>query len=625
MRKPSSGSRPFLGAGKWIMVIVTTVAAVFGLLANARYLGLTPWLGLGGVSLADLTARRVSLTPAVDTLTAIGDTLQLAATVTDEHGSTVAGAFVVWAADDSSVITVDSSGAVVARGPGVATVVASVRDHAGRARITVRQRVGSLMIGPGPIVRLPEGATTQLAARALDARGRLVAGRTIHWESADTSIARIDAVGVVSAVTPGRTTLSASTEGSSASLPVEVSLSPASAHLLAGGDQRASAGRRLPEEVAVEVLSRSGRPVPGAVVSFAAAEGVVDPQAATTDRAGRARAWWSVGSQAGRQHLVVTVAGVDSTIVVTAEADPVPANTRVQVAGEVPRGEVGTALSGPVGIRVTDSSGAAVADVPVAWTPVDGGRVEGLAPRTDSLGEAWARWTLGRRAGAQRVRVQVGNPRTMPPFTVTAAALAGPAAAVAIESGAGQGAAVGATLRHPVVVLLADRDGNPAAGGTLRAIALSGGNLPDTLFVADGSGRVRLHWTLGRRAGPQQLELQVGQAAPVRVSARAHPLEPANVVAGAAPRSASAGSTLARPIVFTVSDAYGNPISDVQVAFAPSSGSVARVRVMTDAKGQAAARWRLGVQPGEQTLTATVRGTSVKGSVIVRALRGSRP
>ncbi len=608
-------------AGKWIVVSLTTAAAVIGFLVNARNLGLTPWLGLGGVSLANLAARRVVLAPAHDTLTAIGDTLQLAATVTDVHGATLAGATLVWATDDSGVVTVDSSGAVLARGPGTATITATVHEHAGAARVTVAQRVSSVAIGRDTIIRLAEGGSVQLAAFALDARRRIVVGPAARWQSADSTIVAISPLGGATAGEPGRTALTAAIDGFSASIPAEVSLAPASARLLSGGDQRASAGRRLPRTVVVQVLSRGGRPVPGAAVAFATDEdqGTADPAATATDRNGRAGVSWSLGPQPGRQHLVVTVAGLDSTVQVTAEADPVPANTRVQSVGEALQGPVGATLAAPVGIRVTDSSGAAVADVPVAWTTADGS-VQALAPRTDSVGEAWARWTLARRAGAQRARVQVGNPRKTAPFTITATALPGAAAAVAIESGADQDGTVGATLERPIVARLTDRDGNVAAGAALRVVAVNG-SVPETLPVADKRGRAVLRWTLARQAGPQWLELRPGEGAAIRVSARAHPLEPANIVPSSAPRSAPAGRALPRPIVFTVTDAYGNAIPDVQVVFASLSGSVGPARVMTDAKGQAATRWTLGSEPGERALTATVRGTGVRDSVVVRALR----
>ncbi|HXY19892.1 MAG TPA: Ig-like domain-containing protein [Gemmatimonadales bacterium] len=608
-------------AGKWTVLLLTTIAALIGILVNARSLGLTPWLGVAGAGFANLAARRVVIAPAQDTLTAVGDTLQLAATVTDEHGATISGASVVWASDDSAVATVDSSGAVAARGPGAATITAAVHDHVGRASVTVQQRVRSVAIARDSVVRLPEGGAVQLLARALDARGRLVAGRTVRWESDDSSVVAITSSGSASARTPGRTTLTASIEGASASIAAEVSLAAASVRLLSGDDQRAGAGRRLPQAVTVLVLSHGGRPVPGAAVSFATgdAQGKADPETSATDRDGRAHATWSLGPQAGRQHLTATVVGLDTSVVLTAEADPLPTNTRVQLAGDAPQGTAGATLASPVTIRITDSSGAAVADVPVAWTAASGS-IEALSPRTDSLGQASARWTLGRRAGPQRARAQVGNPRTMPPFTITATALAGPAATVAVESGADQSGPVGAALRRPIVVRLTDSAGNVAAGATLRAAPASG-SVADTLVVADQAGRASLVWTLGHQAGPQRLDLRAGDGAPVRVGANARPLEPANIAPGAAPRSAPAGRALPKPVPFVVTDAYGNAIPDVQVVFTATSGSVAPVRVMTDAGGQAATRWTLGSRIGEDTLTATVRGTPVTGSVAVRAAK----
>jgi hypothetical protein len=625
MSKLIPGLGSLHGAGKWIMVSVTTLAAIIGLLVNARSLGLTPWLGLGGVSLANLEARRVSLAPAHDTLTALGDTLQLAATVTDAHGAIILGATLLWNSDDSAVVTVDSSGAVVARGSGEAIVSATVHEHTGNARVAVAQRATSVVIARDTAVRLPEGGTAQLVARALDARHHVVPGRAIGWASGDSAIASISPSGSVSARAPGRTTITASLDGLSASIPAEVSLAPASVRLLAGDSQRAPAGRRLPRAVSVQILSRGGKPVPGAAVAFTAADGQgrVDPAAATTDRGGRAGAAWTLGPQPGRQHLEVSVAGVDSAVQLTAEADPVPANTRIQATGEAPQGSVGTPLAAPVGIRVADAGGAALADVPVAWTTTDG-TVEALAPRTDSLGQAWAHWTLAGRAGIQRARVQVGNPRTMAPFTVTARALPGAAVAAVMESGADQDGPVGGTLKHPIVVRLTDRDGNVVAGATLHVVEFSG-TVPETALVADTRGRVSVSWTLGRQAGAQALELKVGDGTAVRVSARGRPLEPANIAPAGAPRSAPAGRALARPVVFTVTDAYGNPIPDVQVVFATASGSVTPARVMTDPGGRAATRWTLGAQAGDHALTATVRGTTVRDSVVVRAIkRGGR-
>jgi adhesin/invasin len=317
---------------------------------------------------------------------------------------------------------------------------------------------------------------------------------------------------------------------------------------------------------------------------------------------------------------MISVGGVDSTLILTAEADPVPGKTRVQLAGEALAGPVGSPLAEPVTIRVTDDAGAAAADVPVTWTALDGGKIESLAARTDSLGEARANWILGPRAGSQRARAQVGNPRTMPPFTITASALAESPASVALVSGGNQEGRVGTALKGAVVVRVLDRNGNPVSGGAVRVSAL-GGNVSDSAPVADAHGQVSVRWTLGSKTGAQSLELAPDSGASIRVTARALPLEPANVAAASVPTSAPAGRPLAKPVTVTVTDAYGNTIPNVQVVFSVSSGLAAPVRVMTDDKGQASTKWSLGPAVGDQSLTAAVKGTAAKMTLVVTATK----
>jgi len=68
------------------------------------------------------------------------------------------------------------------------------------------------------------------------------------------------------------------------------------------------------------------------------------------------------------------------------------------------------------------------------------------------------------------------------------------------------------------------------------------------------------------------------------------------------------GQTLPGTVRVVVTDAYGNPVPDALVRFAAGAGSATASRVMTDAEGHASTRWRLGARPGEQQLTATVKG-----------------
>jgi len=350
-------------------------------------------------------------------------------------------------------------------------------------------------------------------------------------------------------------------------------------------------------------------------------EGSAVPESASTDKSGRTHSFWTLGASAGPQVLYINVKGLDSVLSISAEADPVRRNTRIELVRELPPAAAGALRADTTRIRVTDSTGAAVDDVPVAWTALDGGSVEALMPRTNSSGEAWARWTFGPHAGRQHVRVQVGSAHSMPAFTISALAGADSAANLSLVSGNGQSGRAGAPLEKAVVVRVTDRHGNPVSGAVVLAVAASG-SVADSAAVSDSAGRARIHWTLGRASGAQQLAVTL-RGVTVNVSARAAPLAAANVALSALPDSAPVGRALARPVVATVTDVYGNVVPEALVIFTPGAGSVSPARVMSDAKGMASTKWTLGRGAGDQALTATVRGTTVKTSAFVRAEKKS--
>lgn len=89
-------------------------------------------------------------------------------------------------------------------------VAAPVRAEAGW--------VGVLPVGPSVAV----GDTTPLAATVRNLAGGVVAGAPVTWTSSDTSIARVDAQGVVTGAGLGRATLTATSGGRTGSVTVEV-------------------------------------------------------------------------------------------------------------------------------------------------------------------------------------------------------------------------------------------------------------------------------------------------------------------------------------------------------------------------------------------------------------------
>jgi Bacterial Ig-like domain (group 1) len=563
--------------------------------------------------------RWIGVSPVVDTATAVGDTIQLAVTATDARGNALLGAPTVWSSVDTSVATVDSAGTVVARGGGWTSVIVTVGDKSVRAKVYVVQRPTGLRIPGDSLLRIPEGDKGNAVAQAVDARGYEIKGSTPRWRSADPSIAAVDSLGHATGVAPGRTMFTASTDAMVAQLPVEVYPVPSSLTLLSGDGQRALAGRRVPQAVMVQVVSRSGRPIPGVAVRFILDDGAgrAEPLADSSDAQGIARAAWTLGGFPGRQMLSVTAEGVASPTVVTAEAEPVAANTRVTVLSERLEGPVGTALEEPVAVRVTDTSGVALVDVPVAWSGADEGSVLAVESRTDSLGEARARWTLGPRSGTQRAYVQVGSPRVVPRFTVTARAVAGAAAKASVVEMVKHEGTVGQILRPAIRIKVQDRAGNDVPGVAVT-LAPAAGTVGDSVLMTDSTGRAAVSWTLGRTAGVQHLIVKVeGIERPIQISARARAAGPANL-AFVTPKPGTA-SRAVQSLDVDLTDAYGNPVADQPVVFTTKTGSVSPARVMTDAKGRAHTRWTPGSKTGKRTLFAAVKGTDARTTFVLEA------
>jgi hypothetical protein len=570
-------------------------------------------------ALAHAAVRWVGITPTADTATAIGDTIQLAVTATDARGNALLGAPTIWSSTDTAVASVDSAGTVVARGGGATAIMVTIGGKSARTHVYVRQIPADLRVIGDSLFRVPEGERGKIAAAVIDTRGHEIAALSAKWRSADASIAAVDSLGNAIGNAPGRTSLIATYENLVAQLPVEVYPVPASLTLMGGDGQRAPAGRRVSQPVMVQVVSRSGRPIEGVPVRFVLepGSGQLEPAIDSSDAQGIARAMWTLGGAPGRQSLSVNAEGVVSPTLVTAEAEPVAANTRIAVVSEQLQAPVGGSLPEPVAVRVTDSSGVALADVPVAWSAGDGGSIVANESRTDSLGEARARWTLGPKSGAQRAYVQIGNARAVPRFTVEASGLAGAAAALSVVDSKKYEGAVGSVLKPLPELRVVDRGGNPVPGVAVTLLP-STGTLVDSAPATDSMGRVRISWTLGRSAGLQRMTARVeGITRPVEISARARASAPANL-AFVAPKPGT-GNRAIQSLDVDLTDAYGNPVADQPVVFSTKFGSVSPSRVMTDGHGRAHTRWTPGSKVGQRTLLAAVKGTDARTSFVLEA------
>ncbi|MDQ6887255.1 MAG: Ig-like domain-containing protein [Gemmatimonadota bacterium] len=150
---------------------------------------------------------RTTVTPAADTLTALGATAQLAAA--SFAGTDALPGSYVWTSSDESIATVSANGLVTARGNGIVRIVVrEIGGTADSASIVVAQQVARVVLTPATATRAV-GRSLQYGAVAYDANGNVVPGISFLWASRTPALATVSASGLASAVAEGRDTLEA--------------------------------------------------------------------------------------------------------------------------------------------------------------------------------------------------------------------------------------------------------------------------------------------------------------------------------------------------------------------------------------------------------------------------------
>lgn len=598
-------------ATRWVTGSLSVGAGLATILASAHSCGLIGDASATRRTVMDFGVHWVGVTPALDTLESLGDTVRFAAAITDQRGTALIGASLTWTSENPRIATVDSTGVTVAQAPGATYVVARVGEKSARSRVVVAPRMARLEI-TDTTVGIGEGFSRRLLARALDARGHVAPRVPVTWVTSDTSVIVVSDSGVVTGVGAGEADITAMHSGVIAA--VHASVSPVPGRLLAldGNAQSAEAGARLGTPVRVLLESRRGRPMAGVSVHFVAERGgTAEPAYATTNAEGIASSTWTLGPMPGRQRLSASCAGLDSVAVLMAEAEPTAANTRVTPVGYPWGGVAGSPVPLRVAVQLTDSSGRLLSGVPVTWVALDSGSITTVEARTDSLGESHATWRLSSRAGIQRSRVRVGTGRSVPVAPVLATAIAGPPALLLGGDGNAQKGIAGEALRRAISVELRDDAGNPVEGAAVVASVLAG-TLTDSTAITDSMGMAAFRWKLGPKAGRQQMVVRSGRLPPLTATVLATPGTPANIEFVSPPTTGAAGKPLSRPIRLVITDVHGNRVTERQVTLSATSGSLSPARAMPAPDGSVTAKWRLGTKRGVQVLTAEVRGTAVR-------------
>jgi hypothetical protein len=300
---------------------------------------------------------------------------------------------------------------------------------------------------------------------------------------------------------------------------------------------------------------------------------------------------------------VTTVPPLSGTSAAVAVAPAAPA-TIAAVSGGGQTGVVGTALAQPLVALVSDAFGNPVPGVAVAFT----GSASPNPATTGATGTVAATATLPTTSGAASFAGSVAGLATPASFAETAV----PAAPTAVTLAGVPTPGITAGVAFAVTVRAFDPFGNAATnfGG---AVAISSSD-PAAVLPAGATFTAGVTAALPvtlRSAGARTVTATIVGVPAATASS------PTTVTAAAASalaatsggnQAGTVGTLLGAPFVVTVSDAFGNPVAGVPVAFtAPATGSIASP-VVTGANGQAAATGTLGHGAGAQSFTASAAG-----------------
>ncbi len=217
--------------------------------------------------------------------------------------------------------------------------------------------------------------------------------------------------------------------------------------VVAGNNQAATIGTRVPAPLVVAMRDASGTPVSNQPVVFrvagnsglvASTGGTAAPAVAiNTDASGQAQVLWTLGqrSGAGINGVQASSALAIAPVNFTANGLPAAASQIVVDSGDGQTGIAGQALTFPLAAVVTDAGHNRVPNVPVTFRVVTGGGTfpgsDTLIVTTDSDGRALAVLTLGQEEGNSNNLVEAtfpGNPGSLASFQASSKLAGDPAA-----------------------------------------------------------------------------------------------------------------------------------------------------------------------------------------------------
>jgi len=316
-----------------------------------------------GIALSGCEAETTTLVAAVERVDVmprsgsvqVGSTMQLSVQV---MGATAAltGRTVNWSSSNTERATVNAEGVVTGVSAGTVSITAMSEGQTGTAAISVLPPpVASVTLSPSP-GSVAVGATLQLTATLRDAGGNVLTDRTLAW-SASNARATVDGTGLVSGLSTGAVTITATSEGRTGTAAITVTPPPVASVTVSPATASVTVGETL--QLTATLRDAAGNVLTGRTVD------------------------WSSSDQA---RLSVSAAGEvtgvsEGSATITAGSERAVGSTSVTVvpAPEAPSIQTTTLPAGTVGWTYDATVEASGGEAPYAWAVSSGSLPPGLA------------------------------------------------------------------------------------------------------------------------------------------------------------------------------------------------------------------------------------------------------
>ncbi len=219
--------------------------------------------GTAAVTVIRVPVASVDVTPDSG-LVYIGTDLELTGVPLDSAGNAVARG-VFWASSNEAVATVTKgppgTGTAIVSGvaEGTATITATSDGVMGTANITVETvPVASIVVTP-TVDTIVENQTVQISAEPRDSADNPLPGRVVTWTSSDPAVATVDGDGLVTGLTVGTVTITATSEGVEGTSTITVDPAPVAQVIVTPTSATIGIARVVPLKADVE--DPSGNPL----------------------------------------------------------------------------------------------------------------------------------------------------------------------------------------------------------------------------------------------------------------------------------------------------------------------------------------------------------------------------